>query len=97
VVVSADTDAADGMSIGAVVGGVTAVDTATAGVLLLVASLRDVDDDDDEVASVDNEAIAVATLLLLSCSFSVLTIASVLRETAGDRLPLLFFFEITSL
>jgi len=96
VVVSADTDAADGMSIGAVVEGVTAVDDTTTGVLLLLASLRDVDDDDDEVASVDNEAIAVATLLL-SCSFSVLTIASVLRETAGDRLPLLFFFEITSL
>jgi len=100
VVVRADTDAADGILIGAVVGGVLAdVDVATtAGVLLLllVASLSEVDDDDDEVASVDNEAIAVATLLL-SCSFSVLTIASVLRETAGDRLPLLFFFEITSL
>ena len=38
--VRADTDAADGMSIGAVVGGVTAVDATTAaGVLLLVASL----------------------------------------------------------
>lgn len=99
VVVRADTDAADGMLIGAVVGGVVAdVDVATiaGGELLLVASLSEVDDDDDEVASVDNEAIAVATLLL-SCSFSVLTIASVLRETAGDRLPLLFFFEITSL
>ena len=39
--------------------------------MYFVTNLSEVDDDDDEVASVDNEAIAVATLLL-SCSFSVL-------------------------
>lgn len=55
-----------------------------------------------EVASVDNEAIALATLLLsLLCSFNVLTMLSALMEeaseTAGDLLPLLFFFDMTSL
>jgi len=97
--------AAEGMATGGVVAVVTGGGTVlllllTAVVLLLlvlvVALLI------AEVASVVREAIALATLLLsLLCSFNVLTIVSVLieeeSETAGDLLPLLFFFDMTSL
>lgn len=94
--------AAEGIATGGVVVVVMFVAVDATGLLLAVVPAEAVALLVAEVASVVREAIALATLLLsLLCSFNVLTIVSALmvddNETAGDRLPLLFFFEMTSL